>query len=138
MNRIAKTPKYAYNKCPNKKMRPFTERNGDWTCKNCRNLNFAFRTECNRCKLPKKEALEDSNNKDLKKENELNIKNTPILNTSIKNNNINNNSYPYKFNYQNKNKTRYKDNFQYNNTENKNFNLNENNTKDNCKDNEDK
>ena len=39
-------------------MRPFEERTGDWICKNCRNLNFSFRFECNRCKLPKKEVME--------------------------------------------------------------------------------
>ena len=26
---------------------------GDWTCINCRNLNYSFRTVCNRCKIPK-------------------------------------------------------------------------------------
>lgn len=29
--------------------RPFTEREGDWICFKCKNLNFAFRTICNRC-----------------------------------------------------------------------------------------
>ncbi|DAC24414.1 MAG TPA: hypothetical protein HA330_06650, partial [Candidatus Thalassarchaeaceae archaeon] len=24
-------------------------RDGDWECKSCKNSNFAFRTECNRC-----------------------------------------------------------------------------------------
>ena len=41
-----------------KKSRPFTERAGDWICKNCKNLNFAFRNECNRCKMPKKDCVE--------------------------------------------------------------------------------
>ena len=26
---------------------------GDWICINCRNLNYSFRTVCNRCKIPK-------------------------------------------------------------------------------------
>lgn len=33
----------------------FIERPGDWICCNCKNLNFTFRTSCNRCKLPKSE-----------------------------------------------------------------------------------
>ena len=31
----------------------FSERIGDWVCFSCGNLNFAFRTVCNRCQLPK-------------------------------------------------------------------------------------
>ena len=40
----------------NKKGKPFVGRNGDWICANCRNLNFAFRTMCNRCHLSKNES----------------------------------------------------------------------------------
>lgn len=29
------------------------ERTGDWLCVSCRNINFAFRKQCNRCKLNK-------------------------------------------------------------------------------------
>lgn len=37
--------------------RPLTERQGDWVCLNCKNLNFAFRKECNRCLQAKKEYI---------------------------------------------------------------------------------
>ena len=39
-----------------KKKKPLIERKGDWSCPKCRNLNFAFRTNCNRCQLSKNEA----------------------------------------------------------------------------------
>ena len=38
-----------------KKKKPFVEREGDWICFKCKNLNFAFRTNCNRCHLTKNE-----------------------------------------------------------------------------------
>lgn len=41
-----------------RKSRPFYERSGDWICNECKNLNFAFRTCCNRCKKPKGKAQE--------------------------------------------------------------------------------
>ncbi|GAB2226271.1 hypothetical protein Drorol1_Dr00022072 [Drosera rotundifolia] len=36
-----------------------TRREGDWECLSCKNKNYAFRTLCNRCKLPR--LLVDSN-----------------------------------------------------------------------------
>ena len=44
---------YRINKLCKKNHKPFVEREGDWICNNCKNLNFAFRKECNRCQLPK-------------------------------------------------------------------------------------
>ena len=41
------------NNFNNKKM--FIEKPGDWICNNCQNLNFSFRTNCNRCHMPKSE-----------------------------------------------------------------------------------
>ena len=34
-------------------------RGGDWTCPKCKNSNFAFRTECNRCDVKKPEGAGD-------------------------------------------------------------------------------
>ena len=31
----------------------FIEKPGDWICNNCQNLNFSFRTNCNRCHISK-------------------------------------------------------------------------------------
>ena len=58
-------PKYCYNKIYKRKPKPFAEREGDWICNSCKNLNFAFRVECNRCKLPKgADANANNNNKE--------------------------------------------------------------------------
>lgn len=41
-------------KIKNKKtQKNFIGREGDWTCFNCKNLNFSFRKKCNRCKISK-------------------------------------------------------------------------------------
>ena len=42
------------------KNQQFIERPGDWICAKCQNLNFAFRTNCNRCHLPKNEKQKNS------------------------------------------------------------------------------
>lgn len=46
-----------------KKAKSFQEREGDWVCSVCRNLNFSFRKTCNRCKISKIESFEQKNNK---------------------------------------------------------------------------
>lgn len=69
-NPIIKNQKNMYGKYhQKKKTRPFTERQGDWICKLCKNLNFAFRNECNRCKVPKKVCLEQSEENDINNKN---------------------------------------------------------------------
>ena len=60
-----------YNKFQ-RKMKYFSGRTGDWTCNNCRNLNFAFRTVCNRCKLPKPETTEKKESKGTNEEKKNN------------------------------------------------------------------
>lgn len=38
-----------------RKKKPFAERAGDWVCVKCKNLNFSFRSACNRCNISKSE-----------------------------------------------------------------------------------
>ena len=55
-----------------KKKKPFQEREGDWNCFKCKNLNFSFRVTCNRCQLSKKESENSTNtNQILKKDDVL-------------------------------------------------------------------
>ena len=100
INPILRPPKNLYNnKIQKKKQKPFMERNGDWICKKCKNLNFSFRQECNRCKLPKKEVIETEEKKE-----EYNNQNNKM-------DNIENNYYNYNNNiqqYNKKNKYRFK------------------------------
>ena len=39
-----------------KKNREFVEREGDWPCYQCKNINFAFRNKCNKCQMTKEES----------------------------------------------------------------------------------
>ena len=36
-----------------KNTKQFSEREGDWYCSQCKNINFSFRTRCNICKMSK-------------------------------------------------------------------------------------
>jgi hypothetical protein len=109
INPIIKTPKNIYNnKYPKKKQKPFTERTGDWICKKCKNLNFAFRQECNRCKLPRKEVeIEEKKEEKKEEEENNNISNdnnkADNNNETTKNNNYNGQQYNNR-----KNKYRFK------------------------------
>ncbi|MCQ2820506.1 MAG: zinc finger Ran-binding domain-containing protein, partial [archaeon] len=40
------------------KKKKIEERDGDWNCYKCKNLNFSFRTTCNRCQTSRKETEE--------------------------------------------------------------------------------
>ena len=40
----------------NKKKQEFVEREGDWSCYRCKNINFSFRDKCNKCQLSKEES----------------------------------------------------------------------------------
>jgi len=44
------------NKTEFTKKSHFVERQGDWICTRCKNLNFSFRIVCNRCKISKAES----------------------------------------------------------------------------------
>ena len=57
-----------------KNRRPFIERPGDWICYNCQNLNFQFRTNCNRCHIPKIENQKLIQNLEMNR-NMMNINN---------------------------------------------------------------
>ena len=47
----------------NKKLsKNFKERDGDWTCFYCKNLNFSFRNECNKCNISKEKSDEGHDN----------------------------------------------------------------------------
>ena len=48
-----KKDNYEKNKKNKKKKKKFCEKEGDWTCYFCKNLNFSFRDVCNICKLSK-------------------------------------------------------------------------------------
>ena len=39
-----------------KKNKEFVEREGDWPCYRCKNINFAFRNKCNKCQMTKEES----------------------------------------------------------------------------------
>jgi hypothetical protein len=39
-----------------KKKQEFVEREGDWSCYRCKNINFSFRNKCNKCLFSKEES----------------------------------------------------------------------------------
>ena len=39
-----------------KKKQEFVEREGDWSCYRCKNINFSFRNKCNKCQFSKEDS----------------------------------------------------------------------------------
>jgi len=60
--------KYDYKKnkkskdLKNKKEKKYFEREGDWCCYKCKNMNFTFRNYCNRCNYSKENSENDYEN----------------------------------------------------------------------------
>ena len=68
----------------NQKMKkPFEIREGDWTCSDCSNLNFAFRVKCNRCGISKEVSEQKRvNNNNEQEQGNNNIKDNNNINNS--------------------------------------------------------
>ena len=48
------------NKHEYKRIKIIKDKKRDWVCQICFNLNYSFRTECNRCKLPKERCIQNT------------------------------------------------------------------------------
>ena len=62
-NKFGQIPLHFYNfqrinvdKKKKKKKQEFVEREGDWSCYRCKNINFSFREICNKCQFSKEES----------------------------------------------------------------------------------
>ena len=55
-NNIQKKDYINNGKKKKKKNKTFVEREGDWSCYRCKNLNFSFRDICNKCQMSKDES----------------------------------------------------------------------------------
>jgi len=76
-----------------KEKKNFIKKNGDWKCPYCFNINFAFRSSCNRCRLSKQVKLTFSQNGNNNMQNINNIINNNMnfqMNKIIQNNLLNN------------------------------------------------
>ena len=73
----------------------FKVRFGDWICPKCENLNFSFRSKCNRCGLSKEKSEQNNNNNNQIQPHENNLDyQRPILFNNININYIFNSNYP--------------------------------------------
>ena len=86
-------PIQALKKNPKMK-KPFEIREGDWTCSDCGNLNFAFRVKCNRCGILK----ETSEQKKSSTPNNEHLEGNTNIKENKNNNNNNNQNYYSKIN----------------------------------------
>ena len=91
-----------------KMKKPFEIRDGDWTCSDCGNLNFAFRVRCNRCGISKEASEEKKSNNNDSEQKHNNTKDNSNNNNSNNNTNNNNNINNPKNYYPNMNMMQYK------------------------------
>ena len=82
------------NKNKTNKKKVLVKRNGDWICQKCKNLNFSFRTICNRCKLPKQNPVKIVNNERNLDNNNINLLNFifKLYPNNLYNSNVNTNT----------------------------------------------
>ena len=94
-NEIKYKPKWYESKTKEKKN--FIKKNGDWKCPYCSNINFAFRSSCNRCQLSKQVKLTFSQNGNNMQNinniinNNMNFQMNKIIQNNLLNNQNNNN-----------------------------------------------
>ena len=57
VNKVNKFKKFMqFELITTKTKKKFVERKGDWKCSKCKNINFSFRSQCNKCKISKEES----------------------------------------------------------------------------------
>ena len=57
VNKVNKFNKFMqFELTTTKTKKKFVERKGDWKCSKCKNINFSFRSQCNKCKISKEES----------------------------------------------------------------------------------
>ena len=57
VNKVNKFNKFKqFELITTKTKKKFVERKGDWKCSKCKNINFSFRSQCNKCKISKEES----------------------------------------------------------------------------------
>ena len=118
-----------------KNKKKIKERKTDWLCLNCKNLNYGFRKNCNRCKIERKEEfptvyLEPKSKTNEKDNNLFLMNNINTIQMNMKKNSLNKNIENNNNNYNNNSNINNNINYNYNKIQSTNIfgenNLNEN------------